>query len=204
MQKKSEIASIDKTKFYKNYGKRILDLLLTIPALIVLFPIFIIVGLLIKLDSPGPMIYKQKRVGKNKQDFYIYKFRTMFSDADKIGPTSTKTGDNRITKVGRILRKTSIDELPQLINVFIGNMSIVGPRPDVHGDIGIFPEEHLEKRLMTVPGITGLSQINGRSCITLDKRIYYDEEYVNNQSLKLDISIILMTLGKIIKKEGVN
>ncbi|MDR7857549.1 sugar transferase [Tissierella sp.] len=204
MQTNTQVKKTVKKSFYRNHGKRTLDLLLTIPAVILLIPVFVLVGLIIKLDSSGTILYKQKRVGKNSKEFYIYKFRTMVSNADRIGPTSTKSGDNRITKVGKILRKTSIDELPQLFNVLIGNMSIVGPRPDVPGDMEIFPKEHIEKRLMTAPGITGLSQVNGRSHITLDRRMHYDEKYVDNQSLRMDISIIITTFSQIIKKEGVN
>ncbi len=201
MQTKPEIAIIDKAKFYRNYGKRILDLLLTLPTLIILFPIFIIVGLLIRLDSSGPIIYKQKRVGKNKQEFYVYKFRTMVSNADKVGPTSTKTGDSRITKVGKILRNTSIDELPQLINVLVGNMSLVGYRPGVR-------DENTEKnnsRLFELkPGITGYAQTNGRSSLTTEEKRAWELKYVNDISFATDIKIMINTIRVILTGKGTN
>lgn len=154
--------------FYKKYGKRWIDIVVSFIALILLLPIFLLVGLLIKIDSPGAVIYKQKRVGVGVQDFYIYKFRTMVSNADKIGPTSTKVGDSRVTKIGKILRKLSLDELPQLFNVFLGQMSLVGYRPGVQEN---YSERDLESRIFYIkPGITGYAQVMGRSNLTREDR----------------------------------
>jgi len=159
---------------------------------------------LIRLNSKGSGIYKQERVGLNKEPFYIYKFRTMVLGADKFGPASTSNKDSRITKLGKVLRKTSIDELPQIFNILKGEMSFIGPRPDVPQHLPMFSEKHLLKRLKVKPGLTGLSQVNGRSSISLADRIAYDEEYADSLSFVMDVKIIMATIRKIFIKDGVN
>lgn len=193
-----------KKSIYSLLVKRVFDIIVSLFSIIILSPIFLIIYVSILIDSGSPAIYKQTRIGKNKKEFKIYKFRTMVINADKIGSTSTLPGDKRITKIGQVLRRTSLDELPQLFNVFKGDMSIIGPRPDVEESMKLFTEEHIQKRLSVRPGITGLSQINGRSNISLEERIYYDEKYSDEISLRFDVKIIFSTINKIIKKEGTN
>ncbi len=193
-----------KKSIYSLFVKRVFDIIVSLFSIIILSPIFLIIYVSILIDSGSPAIYKQTRIGKNKKEFKIYKFRTMVINADKIGSTSTLPGDKRITKIGQVLRRTSLDELPQLFNVFKGDMSIIGPRPDVAESMKLFTDEHIQKRLNVRPGITGLSQINGRSNISLEERIYYDEKYSDEVSLRFDVKIIFSTINKIIKKEGTN
>jgi len=195
-------AVFERNGFYRLVGKRLLDLLITIPALILLIPFFLVVAVIIKLDSSGSVIYKQKRVGKNAKEFYIYKFRTMVANADKLGPSSTKDDDNRITKVGKILRSLSIDELPQLINVLLGQMSIVGYRPGV---LGNYSDSDLNSKIFSVkPGITGYAQVNGRSALTLEEKRYWENKYVEDISFLTDIKILLKTIAIVLNKRGVN
>lgn len=189
-----------KTSIYKFIGKRIFDLLLAIPVVIVLSPIGVILSVLIKLDSQGPVIYKQKRVGLKGNDFYVYKFRTMVSDADKIGPTSTKVGDSRVTKIGKVLRKLSLDELPQLFNVILGQMSLVGYRPGVREN---YTESDLESEIFNVkPGITGYAQVMGRSDLTKEKKREWELKYVDDVSFKTDVKIIWLTIKKVVTGES--
>lgn len=183
--------------------KRIIDFILSLVILTVLSPILIVVSILIKLDSKGPIIFKQARIGKEGKVFKVWKFRTMIDNAEKIGTgLTTAQNDPRITRVGKILRKTSIDEIPQLVNVLKGEMSFVGPRPA--------PVKHLEKysekerkRLKVLPGITGWAQVNGRNILTWPERIEKDIWYVNNISLWLDIKILLKTVKVVLLSEGV-
>lgn len=190
-----------KNEFYKNYGKRLLDLIISIPILIILLPLFGIIGITIKMDSTGPIIYKQKRVGKDKKDFYVYKFRTMVMNADKVGPASTKYGDDRITKFGSVLRRTSIDELPQLINVLIGDMSLIGYRPGVR-------DEDFENKYGALfelkPGITGYAQVNGRSNLTPEEKRYWELKYLDDINFITDSKIIMNTLKVVFTGKGSN
>lgn len=190
-------------EFYKKYGKRLLDLIVSIPSLIILLPLFAVIGIAIKIDAKGPIIYKQKRVGKNKQDFYVYKFRTMVFNADKIGPTSTKTDDSRITRVGKVLRKFSLDELPQLANVFLGEMSIVGYRPGVRND---YSSDELENSNLFIvkPGITGYAQVNGRSRLSLEEKRYWEKKYIRDISFSTDLKIIIKTIKVVLRTENTN
>lgn len=166
----------------------------------------------IKLDSKGPAVFKQVRVGINGREFKIYKFRTMIVNAEKkraldIDPENLgkfvfqSKSDNRITKVGGFLRKTSLDELPQLFNVLIGNMSLVGPRPEIPDVVKFYPENY-KQRLMVVPGITGLAQVSGRGEIELGKTIFYDLTYIKNFSVIYDFKILLKTFVSVFKHEG--
>lgn len=186
--------------------KRILDFILSLIALIILLPVFLIIGLAIKLDSKGPIFFKQERLGKDGEVFLIYKFRTMIDNAEKVGSgIYTSKTDPRITKVGAFLRRTSLDELPQLINVLKGEMSIVGPRPPVpyHPHRYENYPERQKQRFTVLPGITGYAQVNGRNNLTWDERIEYDIEYVENYSLLLDLKIIFKTIGYVFSSKSI-
>lgn len=187
--------------FYKKIGKRIIDVLISLNLLLIFCPFFIIIGILIRLDSKGEVIFKHKRLGKNCKPIYVWKFRTMINNAMEIGPQYTSINDSRITKIGNILRKTSIDELPQIMNILIGDMSLVGPRPDAYIDN---PSDYQKKRTKILPGITGLAQVNGRSLLANEQREKYDLFYVDNYSFKIDLKIVLKTIKIILKQDGVN
>ena len=187
--------------------KRIMDLFASILGIIVLSPFLIIISLAIKFTSKGPVFFKQERLGKDGETFKIIKFRTMIDKAEEVGMgIKTSANDPRITKVGNLLRKTSLDELPQLFNVVVGNMSIMGPRPPVpyHPREYKNYSEHQVQRFKVKPGITGYAQVKGRNLLTWDERIEYDIEYVNKQTILLDIKIIMLTIIKVFKKEDIN
>lgn len=167
----------------------------------------IIIILLIKSTSEGPVFFKQDRLGKNGKVFKIIKFRTMIDNAEQIGTgVITFENDPRITKVGSFLRKTSLDELPQLINVLKGDMSIVGPRPPVPYHPKKYEEysEYEKKRFNVKPGITGYAQVNGRNNLTWEQRINMDVYYVDNRSFLLDLKIIFLTMLKVLKREDIH
>lgn len=192
---------------YAKYVKRILDFTLSLLALIVLSPIMIILAICIKIDSKGPIFFLQERLGRNGKVFKIIKIRTMIVNAEHIGDgLSVKTeNDNRITKIGKILRKTSLDELPQLINVVKGDMALIGPRPPVTYHPHKFEDypEHQKPRFNVRPGITGLAQARVRNNATWDERIEIDLEYINKISFSGDIKIIFDTIKSIFKKENI-
>lgn len=192
---------------YKKYIKRILDFILSLLATIVLSPLFLVIAIIIKIDSRGPTFFLQERLGKDGKVFKIIKFRTMIPNAEKIGDgLKVKTeGDNRITRIGKILRKTSLDELPQLINVIKGEMSIVGPRPPVTYHPHKYEEYREEQkiRFKVRPGITGLAQIRVRNSASWDERIKIDIEYVDKISFTMDIKIVLKTVVKVFKKDNI-
>lgn len=192
--------------------KRILDVILSFIGIVVLSPLLLILFMLIKLDSKGPALFKQVRVGKDGKDFTIYKFRTMIVNAEKkreleIDPENLgnfvfqSKSDNRVTKIGAFLRKTSLDELPQLFNVLDGTMSLVGPRPEIP-DVVKYYSESYRQRLLVTPGITGLAQVSGRGEIELGKTVYYDLTYISNFSIVEDIRILFKTVTSVFKKEG--
>ncbi|MDU1411791.1 MAG: exopolysaccharide biosynthesis polyprenyl glycosylphosphotransferase [Clostridium sp.] len=192
--------------------KRIMDFILSLIGIIILLPIYLIIAIAIKLDSKGPILFKQVRVGKDNKNFLIYKFRTMVVSAEskrelEIDPANMDNfvfqskSDNRVTKVGHFLRKTSLDEIPQLFNVLIGNMSLVGPRPEIPDVVKYYPESYYQ-RLLVLPGITGLAQVSGRGEIELGKTIYYDLTYINNFSVLYDIKLLFVTVSKVFKREG--
>lgn len=183
--------------------KRIFDFIGSIILLIILPPFFIIVAILIKLDSKGPVFFKQNRIGKNEQLFKIVKFRTMVDDAENIGPgIYTSEIDPRITRIGKVLRKLSIDEIPQIINILKGDMSFIGPRPAPIHHLNQYSEKE-KLRLRMKPGITGWSQVNGRNKITWPERIEKDIWYIENYSLWLDIKIFFKTIKVILTSEGI-
>lgn len=183
--------------------KRIIDFLFSLIILLILLPLFLVVAILIKLDSKGPVIFKQSRLGKDGNVFKVWKFRTMIDNAEKMGTgLTTAQNDPRITRVGKILRKTSIDELPQLINVLKGDMSFIGPRPAPVHHLKQYNENE-RQRLKVLPGITGWAQVNGRNILTWPERIEKDIWYVNNISFLLDLKIAFKTIKVVLLSEGV-
>lgn len=183
---------------YSKFFKRMFDIIFSLLILIVLFPVFLFASIGIKIDSKGPVIFKQKRLGLNGKEFYILKFRSMCVGAEK-GGVYSDNNDKRITRVGKLLRKTSIDELPQVINILKGDMSFVGPRPPLTYHPWGFEEYTAEqKRMFNVrPGITGWAQVNGRKAVEWNRRIELNTWYVNNVSIFLDIKICFMTVFKV-------
>jgi hypothetical protein len=189
---------------YKNSIKRGIDLLLSLIGFIVLSPIFLIICIWIKFDSKGPVFFKQKRVGKNKEYFYIYKFRSMRTDTPKDCPTHLLSDpDQFITKSGKFLRKTSLDELPQLINIIKGEMAIIGPRPALWNQYDLIEERDKYKANDVRPGLTGWAQINGRDELEIDVKAKLDGEYVNHISFWFDIKCFFGTIVSVLKHEGV-
>lgn len=170
---------------------------------LVLLPVFVIISVIIKLDSKGEIFFLQERVGKDKKLFKIYKFRTMVPNAINMGlGVYTEENDPRITAIGRFLRKTSLDELPQLINIIIGDMSIIGPRPTLLYQVEQYDEIQM-RRLRVRPGVTGWAQVNGRNSISWPERIKLDVWYVENWSLWLDLKILYRTFSVIFNKDGI-
>ena len=189
---------------YKKFLKRFLDIVLSFVLLVMLSPLFIIICAAVKLDSKGEVFFKQERVGLNTKLFKIYKFRSMCVGAEQMGTGQYSfEGDPRVTKVGKILRATSLDELPQLINILKGEMSFIGPRPPLTyhpWELSEYTEEQL--RMFDVrPGITGWAQVNGRKEVEWNERIRLNVWYVDNCSLALDIKIFFLTIFKVIKNE---
>jgi len=182
--------------------KRIFDIVISLAAMIVFAPLMILAAIAIKLDTKGPVVYRQTRIGQNQKQFGIFKFRSMVTNADQIGGFSTQVGDARITRVGRILRKTSIDELPQLLNVLIGDMSLVGPRPDVPAQEQNYTAAQWIKRHKVRPGITGLAQATMRSAATPEERTRLDLEYVDTAHWMTDLKLLWLTAKKIIGGSG--
>ncbi len=183
--------------------KIILDVLFSIILIILLLPVFLIVFILMKLFDPGPMFFKQERVGQNEKIFLIYKLRTMVVNADKIGPVLTQDNDPRITKLGKFLRHSSIDELPQFINVIKGEMSIIGPRPEVPSIVNTY--SYTQKNVFKVkPGISGWAQVHGRDSLTIEQKSVYDLEYVQKISFLLDLKIFLLTFPTLLSSKGIN
>lgn len=186
------------------YIKRIADFIISLIALIVLSPILLIIALVIKLESKGPVFFKQKRVTKGKAHFEIYKFRTMYIDAPKNAPTHLLEDPERfITKSGKFLRKSSLDELPQLINIIKGEMSIIGPRPALWNQYDLIEERDKYGANDVLPGLSGWAQINGRDELPIDVKARLDGEYVEQKSLKFDVMCVIGTIRNVIKREGV-
>lgn len=200
-------------KVMYRFIKRGFDIIVSLIAMIVLLPLFVLIGILIKIDSKGPVFFLHKRIGKDGKKIKIFKFRTMVKNAEELltrfSPEQKKEfeenykldKDFRVTKIGNILRKTSLDELPQLLNILKGDMSIVGPRPLVEKEIEKYEDEQ-EKFLSVTPGLTGNWACNGRSNIGYEERIKLELYYVDNCSIWLDLKIILKTVISVFKKEG--
>ena len=206
-----KIAHIENKRFQFAL-KRLMDIILSIIGIMILSPVYLIIIIVIKLDSKGATIFKQVRVGKDGKNFTIYKFRTMIVQAESkrqldINPEDLENfvfqskSDSRVTKVGNFLRRSSLDEIPQLFNVLFGNMSLVGPRPEIPEVVKYYPESY-HQRLLVLPGITGLAQISGRGEIELGKTVTYDLDYIKNFSVVLDIKILLLTVVSVFKKDG--
>ena len=184
--------------------KSIFDILLSLIALIILLPFFVIFAIIIKVESKGPIFFKQKRVGKNKKLFTIYKFRTMRIDTPKDIPTHMlENPELYITKFGKFMRKTSIDELPQLINILKGDMSFIGPRPALWNQEDLIEERDKYGANNIKPGLTGLAQISGRDELEIPVKAKLDGEYVKKVSLLFDIKIFFKTIYKVFKHDGV-
>lgn len=188
-------------------AKRIADFMLASLALILLGPLLLLLAVLIKVSSPGPIFFRQPRLGKDGKVFEIYKFRTMHHNAPVLknedGSMWTGKEDPRIFTVGKILRKYSLDELPQFINVVLGDMSIVGPRPDLAEQRTLYVEDQ-ERKLLMRPGITGWAMVNGRNTIPWERRIELDIWYIDNHSLWLDLKTALMTVPVLVFGRGIH
>ncbi|MBN1470744.1 MAG: sugar transferase [Syntrophaceae bacterium] len=195
--------SIDNTKssIYVSCGKRLLDLALVIPSLVVLLPVLAAAALLVRIKLGSPVLFRQMRPGMQGKPFALYKFRTM---TDKRGDDGQLLPDKeRLTRLGRLLRATSIDELPELFNVLKGDMSLVGPRPLLMQYLERYTPEQA-RRHEVKPGVTGWAQVNGRNAITWEEKFKLDVWYVDHRSLWLDMKIILMTAWRIVRREGIN
>jgi O-antigen biosynthesis protein WbqP len=186
------------------YFKRLIDIVLSLGAIVVLSPVLIILAVLIKLDSKGPVLFKQKRVGKDKTHFEILKFRTMYADVPKDVPTHLLADpESKITKIGRFLRKSSLDELPQIFNIFKGEMSIIGPRPALWNQDDLIAERDKYGANDVMPGLTGWAQINGRDELEIDVKAKLDGEYVERQSFCFDVKCFVGTIFSVLKSDGV-
>lgn len=211
--KTMEISYKEKSSIFYNFIKRVADVVLSLVAIVLFSPIFLIVALVIRIDSKGKVVFGHERIGKDMNKFKVYKFRTMYENSNEIFNNFSEEqkreyyinfkldNDPRITRVGSFLRKTSLDELPQLINILKGDMSIVGPRPIVEKEIEKYGG-YAEEVFSVLPGLTGYWQANGRSDTTYEQRVQMDMYYINNRSLLLDFKIILKTFISVIKKEG--
>lgn len=184
--------------------QRIVDIVLSFLAMIIGIPVILIAGIFIKLEDKGPILYKQERLGKHGKEFYVYKLRSMRTDAEKFGAQWAEKDDPRVTKVGKFIRKTRIDEIPQLFNIFKGDMGIIGPRPERPGFTKEFEETygHFVYRLAIKPGLTGWAQVNGGYEIDPGEKLKYDIYYIKNRSLLLDIKIVFMTVKVIFTGDG--
>lgn len=208
----TDIVDNEKIRLY-SVTKKSMDLILSFIGLILLIPVFLILAILVKQDSKGPVFYAHTRKGKNRSDIKIYKFRTMYSNSDEIFESFSDEqkeeyyknfkldNDPRVTKVGDFLRRTSLDEIPQLINVLKGDLSLVGPRPIVEKEICKYGQ-YADKLFSVIPGITGYWQSHGRSDTSYEERIEMDMYYIDNRSILLDIKIMFKTVISVIKKEG--
>ena len=189
---------------YRNCVKRGLAIVLSLVGLLTLGWLLILLSIAIKLDSPGPVLFRQKRVGLGKSHFYILKFRTMRIDTPRDMPTHLLVNPEQyITRVGRFLRKTSLDELPQLFNILAGHMAIVGPRPALWNQFDLIAERDRYGANNIRPGLTGWAQINGRDELEIDVKARYDGEYVQRMSLAFDIRCILGTVTAVLRRDGI-
>lgn len=189
---------------YKRFVKRLVDILLSACGIIVLSPVLLILVIAIKLDSPGPVLFKQKRVGLHKTHFNILKFRTMRIDTPRDMPTHMlENPEQWITKVGGFLRKTSLDELPQIFNIFVGQMSVIGPRPALWNQYDLIEERDKYGANDVLPGLTGWAQINGRDELEIPVKAKLDGEYVERMSFAFDVKCFVGTVTSVLKHDGV-
>lgn len=185
---------------YKKYIKRLLDIVISLSALILLSPIMLIVAILVKMKLGSPVIFKQERPGKDEKMFKLYKFRSMSDKKDEKG--NLLSDEERLTKFGKILRTTSLDELPEFVNILKGEMSLIGPRPLAVCYLPYYNENEKHRHDVR-PGLTGLAQVNGRNALNWEERFAYDIEYVNNITFINDLKILFKTVYKVLKKEDV-
>ncbi len=189
---------------YKNFFKRLIDIVLSAAGLLVLSPVLLVIAVLIKADSKGPILFKQKRVAKDKEHFEILKFRTMYADVPKDVPTHLLADpESKITKVGRFLRKSSLDELPQIWNILVGEMSIIGPRPALWNQFDLIAERDKYGANDVRPGLTGLAQIKGRDELPIDIKAKYDGDYAADITFVNDVKIFFGTIFSVLKADGV-
>ena len=188
---------------YKYFFKRLIDFFLSLVGIILLSLPMIIIAIAIKCDSKGPVIFKQRRLGKNKKIFKIWKFRTMIVNAYEIGGIVTKSNDKRITKVGRFLRRTSLDEIPQLFNILTGKMAIIGPRPILDWEYEEFAKEEYESRFSVLPGLFCTVDIKLRSSSTRDQQFTMDKEYVDKISFFSDAKYFFQIIGTVVSGKDV-
>lgn len=186
---------------YARYIKRWLDFILSLLAIVILSPILLIVALLVRIKLGSPVIFKQKRPGLHEKIFTLYKFRTMTDEKDKDG--NLLSDDQRLTKFGKLLRSTSLDELPELFNILKGNMSFIGPRPLLVKDM-IFMSNKQRKRHTIRPGLSGLAQVNGRNNISWEDKFSWDLKYIENITFLEDINLVLQTIKKVFKRADIN
>ena len=189
---------------YKRFGKRALDIFLSGLGLVLLSPLFLIISIAIKVEDPGPVFFRQKRVGIHKSYFNIVKFRSMRQDTPHDMPTHLLSDPQRwITKTGRFLRKTSLDELPQIAQIFTGKMSIIGPRPALWNQFDLIAERDQYGANDVTPGLTGWAQVNGRDELEIEEKARLDGEYARNISFKMDMKIFWMTVKNVLRGSGV-
>ena len=189
---------------YQKFAKRLLDLLLSGLGIVVLSPVLLVLVIAIKLDSPGPVLFRQKRVGIHKTHFHILKFRTMRIDTPKDTPTHLLDNPQQwITRVGGFLRKTSLDELPQIFNIFVGQMSVIGPRPALWNQYDLIAERDKYGANDVLPGLTGWAQINGRDELPIDVKARLDGEYVQRLSFAFDVKCFFGTVVSVLRHDGV-
>ena len=183
--------------------KRGFDILSSLIAIVLFSPILLVLAIIVKCTSPGPVLFKQRRIGKDNQEFMIYKFRTMRIDTPNVATHLLKNPEQYITPIGKFMRKTSLDELPQLFNILKGEMSVVGPRPSLYNQYDLI-EMRTNAKVHTVrPGLTGLAQVSGRDELENEQKVYFDQQYVQNQSFLFDLKLIVLTVVKVFKSEGV-
>lgn len=185
---------------YKKFFKRFFDIILSLIAIIILSPVYLIISVLVLIFMGWPILFKQPRPGKNEKIFNMYKFRTMTNKKDK--DDNLLPDEQRLPKFGRFLRKTSLDELPEMFCILTGTMSFIGPRPLLVEYLPYYTKEELHRHDVR-PGLTGLAQANGRNLVNWDDRFKLDLEYVNNVSLKMDLSVIIKTISIVLKREGI-
>jgi lipopolysaccharide/colanic/teichoic acid biosynthesis glycosyltransferase len=190
-----------KASFYERYIKRVLDILLSGGALLILWPVLLVTAILVRTKLGSPVIFCQERPGKDEKIFKLYKFRSMTDARDEKGQLLPDAV--RLTKFGKLLRSTSLDELPELWNILRGDMSIVGPRPLLVKYLPLYNEEQRRRHLVR-PGLTGWAQVNGRNAISWEEKFRLDVEYVDNISFAMDLKVIFTTVGKIFKREGIS
>ncbi len=185
-----------------NFIKLILDIIISLLAIILLLPIFAVITIAIRVSSKGPVIFKQERAGKKGVPFTFYKFRTMKLDVEPFGASPKSGDDPRLTRIGSFLREYSLDELPQMFNVLKGNMSVVGPRPLYVSQMAEWNERQ-KKRLLVKPGLTGLAQISGRGELTREEKLELDVKYVETANLWVDLKIILKTIAQVFRRKSI-